>query len=92
MKKEYFKSNYHFDRNHLDEPVRYGSVLLYQVGRMYASFDTVIPRHVQLDCLELTIVTDGAATIYTNGIATEVGKGDIYASFAGGRTRDSFRR
>lgn len=83
MKKEFFKSNYHFDRNYLDEPVKYGSVLLYQVGRMYASVDTVIHRHVQLDCIELTIVTDGCATVYTNGVATEVTKGDIYVSFAG---------
>ena len=80
---EHYKNLYHLDRNYLNEPRKLGDILLYQLGRMYCSDDTVIYRHTQFDCIELTLVTGGRGTVLTNDIATNVSNGDIYVSFSG---------
>lgn len=64
-------------------PREYGDMRLFQVGRMYCSEDTVIERHTQLECIELTIVKDGKGKIFTNDVPTPVTAGDIYVSFPG---------
>lgn len=77
---------YHIHKTYfgaLGSPREYGDMRLVQIGRMYCSEDTVIERHSQLDCVELTIVRDGRGRILTNDVATEVATGDIYVSFPG---------
>lgn len=75
-----YKSVYHLSKNHFKNPLQFGDVKVYQLGRYYCTPDTVIDAHVQLDLFELTVVTDGEGIIKTNGIPVKVQKGDIYLS------------
>lgn len=93
--KENIDLNLEFDKNHVSKydyrvscdrisaPLVYGSTMLYQLGRIHCNRHTVIPVHTQLNFIELTIATDGKATVYTNGKAVQMQAGDIYVSFAG---------
>lgn len=75
------RKKYHFDKRYLSDPLCFGSCRLYQIGRLFCESDTVVDKHAHFDWFELTIVTDGLGTVYTNDIATPVRKGDIYLSF-----------
>ena len=93
--KENIDLNREFDKNHVGKydyriscdcgsnPITYGSNQLYQLGRLHCNRHTVIPVHTQLNYVELTIATDGRATVYTNGEGVQIEAGDIYVSFAG---------
>lgn len=83
MAKSPYVNKYHLHKTYLNSPREYGDMRLFQVGRMFCSKDTVIDRHTQLECIELTIVRDGRGTVYTGGVPTEVSAGDIYVSFPG---------
>lgn len=71
---------YHLNKAFSRSPLRYESLQLWQIGRMYCKGTTVVPDHVHLNCYELTIVTDGRGLVFTNGIPTAVTRGDIYLS------------
>ena len=73
--------NYHFDKRFFDDPLNYGNIRLYQLGRLHAGINTVVDTHVHGDLYELTVVTDGCGIITTNGVPVKVGRGDIYLSF-----------
>ena len=73
--------NYHLDKHFFDEPMCFGSIRLYQLGRLHAGTDTTVDTHVHGDLYELTVVTDGAGIITTNGVPVKVNRGDIYLSF-----------
>ena len=77
------KKKYHISYNYLKDPLQFGQIKLFQIGRLYCMPAAVIPEHAHMDWYELTIVTDGKGTVTTNGKAAEVGKGDIYLSFPG---------
>ena len=64
-------------------PTAFGSVVLYQIGRLHCHGDTVIAPHPQFNYFELTVVTDGEGGVFTDGVETRVRGGDIYVSFAG---------
>ena len=74
---------YSVEKNMFESPMRFGDIVLYQIGRAYCDARTVVPRHTHLDFFEFTIVTDGRGTVITNGERVEVKSGDIYISFVG---------
>lgn len=74
---------YHLDKRFFSDPLRYGSIRLYQIGRLYCTKETVICKHRQRFGFELTLVTGGKGTVFTNDIPVPVTAGDIYLSFPG---------
>ena len=72
--------DYHLDNNFILSPQSYGSIKLYQIGRLYSTRTTVVDPHVQV-AFELTIVRDGSGIITTHGTPVSVKRGDIYLSF-----------
>lgn len=77
------RHRYEVSWNSLAVPEKYGENLLYQVGRIHMYPGGMIGSHTQLDFFELTIVTEGRATVTTNGVPAHVEAGDVYLSFAG---------
>lgn len=71
---------YHINKIYFDNPLNFNGIKIYQIGRLYCNTDTVIPTHLHTDLYELTVVTDGNGTVYTNDIPTIVQAGDIYFS------------
>ena len=74
---------YHLSKSYVTEPLSFGSVRLFQIGRLYCSEETVVGVHSHLNWFELTIVTDGRGRVQTNGTDIPVSAGDIYLSFPG---------
>ena len=77
------KYDYRISYDNLASPKIYGQTALFQLGRLYCNRHTKIPVHTQLNYVELTVATDGRATVFTNGDGVEIEAGDIYVSFAG---------
>lgn len=75
------KKKYHIIYDYVKEPLLYGSINLFQIGRLYCMPSAVVPEHAHRDWYELTIVTDGNGWVTTNGKSMAVSKGDIYLSF-----------
>ena len=73
-------SNYHLDNAYFANPLEYEDIYLLQIGRLYCKNTTVVDTHIHTDLFELTVVTDGAGTVTTNGLQTRVKNGDIYLS------------
>lgn len=85
-------ARYHISHDHVNEPIQYGDLLFYQIGRTHCREDTVIETHAHLNLFELTVATDGAGTVFTNGKNIRIERGDIFLSFPGdihGITSDS---
>ncbi len=80
---DYMNNLYHLNKIYFGAPIKFDSLYLLQIGRMFCRADTVIDSHIHLDLFELTIVTDGEAEISTNDVPTRVKKGDIYLSYPG---------
>lgn len=60
----------------------FDGLCLRQIGRLYCKGETEVEEHIQYPSLyELTVVTDGAGTVYTNGVGVGIKRGDIYLSF-----------
>ena len=72
---------YLFDRNFIDNPLAFHEFELIQLGRLYGQPATQIYLHSHSDLYELTIVTNGTGKVTTNGVTTDVKRGDIYLSF-----------
>lgn len=72
---------YHLEKNFFSDPLSLGPVRLYQIGRMYCSDTTEIRKHPHIYWFELTLVTGGRGTVYTNDEPVPVTAGDIYLSF-----------
>jgi AraC-like DNA-binding protein len=77
------EKRYHLDKRFFKAPLRYGSIRLYQIGRLYCTKKTDICKHSHRFGFELTLVTGGKGTVYTNDIPIPVAAGDIYLSFPG---------
>ena len=75
--KEYFHIDYAYLQNHLP----FGDIDLIQIGRMFCKEGVPLKSHVHLNWFELTIITDGAGSISTNGVEVPVKAGDIHLSF-----------
>lgn len=76
-------NKYHIDYHYLDAPFYFGNTLFVQLGRLWFSPSGRIGKHAHGSLYELTVVTDGRGTVYTNDVPTEVSKGDIYLSYPG---------
>jgi len=72
---------YHLDKHFLSQPLSFGSFRLFQIGRLYCTGQTVVGKHAHINWFELTIVTHGRGTVYTNDVGIPVERGDIYLSF-----------
>lgn len=82
MKSEYSKK-YHLVKSYMKKPLKFGDVLLYQIGRLHCKTDTVIPVHTHLDWYELTVVLDGKGKLITNGKEIDIEQNDIFLSYPG---------
>ena len=74
-------TKYHFDNNFTVIPKKLEKLILYQLGEMLCDPTTVVEPHVHLNWFEFTYVLQGKGTIYTNDIAQEVQKNELYVSF-----------
>ena len=74
---------YQIDRNFLNDPRHAGGFRIFQIGRLYGTPSTRVPRHVHGNLFELTIVTAGRGVVETNNVPVPVAAGDIYVSFPG---------
>ena len=74
------KKDYHLDRSYIQNPLEFGEVYVYQIGRLFCSSETVVDTHIHRDLFELTVVTEGRGIITTNGVPVPVERGDIYLS------------
>ena len=72
---------YHINKVFLSEPRVIGDFRLYQLGRLYCTGETVIEEHAHIDWFEITVATGGRGTVYTNGTAVPISRGEIYLSF-----------
>jgi len=75
------KKSYHLNKPFIADPRPFGDFRLYQLGRLYCTGETVIEEHAHIDWFEITVVTGGKGTVYTNGIGVPITRGDIYLSF-----------
>jgi len=73
-------SKYHFNKNFVNNPIKYGNTYLIQIGRIFFDHNTIYDTHTHDDFFELTIVTGGEGTIYANNIPTKVKAGDVFLS------------
>lgn len=71
---------YHYIRDY-EHPLPYGDLALRQIGTAYCGPSTVVDAHTHSDYFELSLVTSGKGTVYTNGVAMPVCENDIYISF-----------
>ena len=73
---------YHLDRSYFRSPRYFGQTRLIQIGRLYCKPSNKIEAHEQpKDVYELTVVTSGKGTVYTNCEGIPVKAGDIHISF-----------
>lgn len=75
------QKKYQMEYAFMGEPLLFGDILLFQLGRLYCMPLAEIGEHVQRNLYELTVVTEGEGVIATNGQDLPVAKGDIYLSF-----------
>lgn len=74
------KLKYHYIQDY-PTPAPYGDIALRQIGIAYCGPSSIVDTHPHDNYFELSIVTSGQGTIYTNGVPTAVVEGDIYVSF-----------
>ena len=74
-------TTYHIDHNHINAPLRFDRLSLIQIGTIRCREDASLSKHLHRDWFELTIVTNGTATVLTNDVPIKLSEGDIYLSF-----------
>lgn len=74
-------AKFHLNKNFRDNPLIFGDLQLIQIGRIHFEPGDVMASHMHNSWFELTIITDGAGSVSTNGISTPVRRGDIYLSY-----------
>ncbi len=72
---------YHINNEYRQDPLRFGSTLLIQMGRIYCKGDSEFPEHFQTDFFELTVVTGGCGIVSVRGFDIPVKEGDTVVSF-----------
>ncbi len=77
------EQRFHIDNKHIHDPLLFGDILLYQVGRLYIRDrkHEVSGAHFHGDWFELTIVTAGKGEVTTNHTSSPIESGQIYLSF-----------
>ena len=82
MKNVQPESKFHFAKNYLENPLKIGNMYLAQIGCTHCAEDFIYPDHFHCyDLFEITYVTGGTGAILTNGVASDVKRGDLYLSF-----------
>ena len=74
------KYRYRMD-NYYAEPRVYGETSLFQIGMLYCNEDSVIDTHHHGQLFELTVVTSGKGTAYTDGKGVEISARDIHIAY-----------
>ncbi len=72
---------YHLNQSFFSAPRIFGDIRLIQIGRLYCKSGSAIAEHAHIDWFELTVATAGRGTVYTNGVAIPIARGEIYLSF-----------
>ena len=75
------KDCYQLDKSFFQESRIYEGIRLIQAGRLYCRSDSAIAEHAHIDWFELTVATAGKGTVFTNGVAVPLSRGEIYLSF-----------
>ena len=83
QKKRKQTARYHISHDHVSDPIRFGDLLMFQIGRTHCRENTVIGNHAHLNLFELTVATDGTGSVFTNGKTVAIKGGDIFLSFPG---------
>ena len=73
---------YHVKFANTQNPIILNDLELLSLGRIFCTPHTFYDDHYHKNWFELTFVTDGKGTIFTNNVPTKVKKGDIYLSYA----------
>lgn len=73
---------FHFDNEYKSEPVRYGPVLLWQIGDIGCDPGYVVKDHKQY-CHEITCVVGGRGHISSDGREYPIEKGQLYLNKKG---------
>ena len=73
--------DFHFDKNTISAPQRFGDIYVYQIGRLYCTKRQVIAEHMHERWFELTILTEGCCTISAGGKRCRLNAGEIFLSF-----------
>lgn len=74
------KYRYRMD-NYYVEPRRYGETRLFQIGMLFCNEDSIIDTHRHGSLFELTVVTSGKGTAYTDDKSVEISARDIHIAF-----------
>ncbi len=74
------ENQYLITYNFIEKPLVLTDFYIYQIGRIFCNETTAYPNHYHTKWYELTIVTGGEGTIYTNNKPIPVKAGDIYLS------------
>lgn len=75
MTYRYRMDNYYPDSRY------YGDTRLFQIGMLYCNEDSVIKTHSHGELFELTVVTSGKGTAYTNDKGVEISARDIHIAY-----------
>lgn len=73
-------NNYLIQYNYFDNPLVLPDFIIYQIGTIVCNENTYYPNHYHGKFYELTIITKGEGTVYTNSKPIPVKAGDIYLS------------
>lgn len=79
-----YNSRFHFNNVFREQEKRFGDIKLFQIGELYCQNNSVVPEHRQ-DVFEITYVTEGKGTCFTNHCKINLKKGDIHVSLANDR-------
>ena len=74
------ENSYLISYNYFEEQFVLPDFYVYQIGRIVCNENTVYPNHYHNNFYELTVVTKGEGTIYTNNSPVHVKAGDVYLS------------
>ncbi len=66
--------------NHLEDPLIFNDIILYQLGEIYLNNSAVVDPHTHLDYFEVSYIISGTGMFVSNGKKQMVKKGDLFLS------------
>lgn len=75
------REQFHLDTSLFDKPISFGEFDLIQLGRKFCNSGSVIEKHIHYNWYEITVVTGGEGTIFSNNTPVNVKRGDAFLSF-----------
>ena len=72
---------FHVNHAFLEDPKRYGKLLVYQLGTLYCDEKGGYGTHMHRNFFELTAVVGGKGQLFANDCGTAVKGGDVFVSF-----------